>query len=110
MFIADGATDITYREDGVPASLKEQFSPGVFLTGGPAYPYWAVNLTHTTAFTLFSLLPLVWFVRHLMRRRERHARRTHNRCVFCGYSLTGNTSGICPECGSPVPQKAESKA
>ena len=24
-------------------------------------------------------------------------------CVACGYNLTGNTSGTCPECGSPIP-------
>lgn len=24
------------------------------------------------------------------------------RCVSCGYDLTGNVSGICPECGTPV--------
>ncbi len=24
----------------------------------------------------------------------------------CGYSLTGNTSGTCPECGTPVPQSS----
>ncbi len=24
-------------------------------------------------------------------------------CLSCGYDLTGNTSGTCPECGSPVP-------
>ena len=23
-------------------------------------------------------------------------------CRRCGYSLTGNVSGICPECGTPV--------
>jgi hypothetical protein len=23
-------------------------------------------------------------------------------CVQCGYSLTGNTSGICPECGTSI--------
>lgn len=23
-------------------------------------------------------------------------------CVSCGYDLTGNTSGICPECGTPA--------
>jgi len=25
-------------------------------------------------------------------------------CVPCGYDLTGNTSGICPECGAAVPK------
>jgi len=24
------------------------------------------------------------------------------RCNQCGYNLTGNTSGVCPECGTPV--------
>ena len=23
-------------------------------------------------------------------------------CHSCGYSLTGNVSGVCPECGTPV--------
>ena len=23
-------------------------------------------------------------------------------CVQCGYNLTGNVSGVCPECGSPI--------
>jgi hypothetical protein len=26
--------------------------------------------------------------------------RKHHRCLACGYDLTGNTSGICPECGA----------
>lgn len=25
-------------------------------------------------------------------------------CQFCGYNLTANTSGICPECGTPIPR------
>lgn len=25
------------------------------------------------------------------------------RCRSCGYDLTGNTSGTCPECGTPTP-------
>ena len=25
-------------------------------------------------------------------------------CIPCGYDLTGNVSGICPECGSPIPE------
>jgi len=25
-------------------------------------------------------------------------------CRKCGYDLTGNISGICPECGTPIPQ------
>lgn len=29
-------------------------------------------------------------------------RRWDNQCVDCGYSLKGNTSGVCPECGRKV--------
>jgi hypothetical protein len=38
-------------------------------------------------------------------RRARHVRemqRRAGRCVACGYDLTGNISGICPECGTKV--------
>jgi len=32
--------------------------------------------------------------------------RSHDdpRCKACGYDLTGNESGICPECGNPSPE------
>jgi hypothetical protein len=27
-------------------------------------------------------------------------------CQSCDYNLTGNVSGICPECGTPIPDQA----
>ena len=36
-------------------------------------------------------------------RRQRELRRRHEGyCVRCGYDLTGNRSGVCPECGHRV--------
>ena len=35
----------------------------------------------------------------------RWLRRKHGLCVRCGYNLTGNTSGICSECGEPTTRK-----
>ena len=36
-------------------------------------------------------------------RRERKRRyRRPDQCAACGYDLTGNVSGVCPECGTPV--------
>lgn len=32
------------------------------------------------------------------------------RCCGCGYNLTGNVSGICPECGTPVPKRTADAA
>ena len=33
----------------------------------------------------------------------RSLRRSPLDCQHCGYSLAGNVSGVCPECGTPVP-------
>ena len=33
---------------------------------------------------------------------RRRYRRLHGLCEGCGYNLTGNTSGACPECGSAI--------
>ena len=30
---------------------------------------------------------------------RREALQSQGRCVACGYNLTGNVSGVCPECG-----------
>jgi hypothetical protein len=53
------------------------------------------------AAVLCVLALLVWtpsMVRHFRRFRYRRA----NRCPRCGYDLTGNVSGQCPECGAAV--------
>jgi hypothetical protein len=56
-----------------------------------ALPHWAAVLT-------LGLLPAGRFVSH---RRRRTARGS---CARCGCDLTGNTGGICPECGTPRTQ------
>jgi hypothetical protein len=33
---------------------------------------------------------------------RRAARRAANCCIRCGYDLTANTSGVCPECGKRI--------
>jgi hypothetical protein len=37
-------------------------------------------------------------------------RAANGQCTSCGYSLTGNTSGTCPECGTPVPKTPAEKS
>lgn len=46
--------------------------------------------------TLASALPLAW----LLWRRRRRPR--PGVCGKCAYDLTGNVSGVCPECGTPI--------
>lgn len=40
----------------------------------------------------------LWWTVGRPRRTER--RRAEGRCLRCGYSLHGNLSGVCPECGT----------
>lgn len=47
-----------------------------------------------------AILPLGWIGSRCAASLRRRQRRRQVRCVTCGYSLTGNTSGACPECGS----------
>ena len=35
--------------------------------------------------------------------RLNRAKSNHAQCGACGYNLTGNESGVCPECGRRVP-------
>ena len=50
-------------------------------------------------------LPLVVFAipTAILWRRDRRPRKGH--CPHCGYNLTGNESGKCPECATPVPKQ-----
>jgi hypothetical protein len=62
-------------------------------------PFWAIVV-------LTSLAPICW----LLKWRRDRSHFGAGRCTSCGYNLTGNTSGICPECGTPVPRKPEATA
>jgi hypothetical protein len=59
-----------------------------------AVPLWALLV-------LLSIYPAYVFLREPLR----HWRRSRKGlCVKCGYDLTGNVSGTCPECGTEVKQ------
>ena len=48
---------------------------------------WAIGLA-------FAIAPAAWILRFAMKRRIKPGC-----CAACGYDLTGNISGVCPECG-----------
>ena len=83
-------------EDLVSAELtqdKRQY----LLTTKPIM--WAIGLPVWALSLLFFTYPIVAFVRGPLRRWHR---RRGCLCIGCGYDLTGNVSGVCPECGRPV--------
>jgi len=46
--------------------------------------------------------PIVAVVAGRRMRRRRRIRAWRGLCETCGYDLTGNTSGVCPECGESM--------
>jgi hypothetical protein len=76
-------------EVGLPFSYRRfQFQHGQTIL--VYIPHWFV------AALLAAFLGLV-----IIRAWRRHRGRT-NACRCCGYNLTGNISGRCPECGTPL--------
>ncbi len=66
------------------------------LGGGMRYATgWYVLLDIPTWAGILTAYPCIAAVREAVRRR----RDRHGRCRSCGYDLTGNVSGRCPECG-----------
>ena len=60
--------------------------------------YWFATLISSTPLCLLLALGAV-------RRLRRYRRRKMNACPHCGYNLTGNESGVCSECSTPVPKQ-----
>ena len=49
---------------------------------------------------VFAAYPCFVFFRTRLRRRVILERQLEGLCTRCAYDLTGNTSGVCPECGT----------
>jgi hypothetical protein len=72
--------------------LSEESFPGPSTRRSVWLPYWLLT-------ALMLILPAFQ-----LRRRLREQRKVkQGRCSSCGYDLTGNRSGICPECGRALP-------
>lgn len=62
------------------------------------------SLFTRVAIRLGLLVPILSLIAETWRQRSnrRTKRKRQPTCAKCGYNLTGNVSGICPECGSAV--------
>ena len=92
IFVAQGRVVVDYRSRDDPVWPYGSIRPGVV-----EFPCWAPVL-------LFSAWPIFAFIRGPYRRARRCAEgfRYSVLCVSCGYNLTGNESGVCPECGRTI--------
>lgn len=75
--------------------------------------YWHRRLDARLVFVPAWVLPVViasYPLILLAGMMRRHAAIRRGCCGSCGYNLSGNTSGVCPECGTAVPNESASKS
>ena len=74
--------------------------PSMVASGRPllvttcVYPLWLLFLG-------ISAICLLMITTRQLRRRTK----TATTCTCCEYDLVGNESGVCPECGTPIPEE-----
>jgi hypothetical protein len=72
---------------------------------------WAGDATRQRVFVVPGWSLVLFFVGGvlvLFMSGNRNANARHkgvHPCMTCGYCLTGNVSGLCPECGTPIPEE-----
>jgi hypothetical protein len=105
---------IVYAFEGrlcVAYAEKICFHPGVelFYSGGSSSTYVGMGNAPPHSVSVRRLMTLAWvpllwpswvLSRWLYFRVKRGRRVREGLCLSCGYDLTGNTSGMCPECGT----------
>lgn len=61
--------------------------------------YYSIDLPFWMTTILFALYPLYYLTFHTLRNKLQAHR---GFCIQCSYNLTGNESGVCPECGTEI--------
>ena len=90
---------------GIPASLV---MPKILLIAAAIYAGHVSRYPRLMSMSeRFFTLAVIFAVLLLATGRTlAYRRRVAGSCASCGYNLSGNISGTCPECGSPVPTSA----
>ena len=81
-----GVTTFTYRVTAVSVSR--------------AHRIFCIRISETIAVVLSGVLPVLWV---FLRFTAKNGPLSVSRCPTCGYDLTCNVSGTCPECGKAAP-------
>jgi hypothetical protein len=84
-----------YLPQGVPMYRALGFVAISHLPGNSPNLALSFMIPHACGCLLASILPVWWYIRH----RRCRSSSPSPACRNCGYNLTGNVSGVCPECG-----------
>jgi len=91
----------TRQPIGFRQSFKRNLSIGIpFVTGIAVFIIALSPLNGLRSGDSWARTMVIW------RKHERKApfEPLSTVCIPCGYDLTGNVSGVCPECGTPIPE------
>lgn len=69
-----------------------------------SYRYREIGFDIWLPVLLLATAPTWFLIRYSIGPLRRNRRSKLGLCLNCGYDLTGNVSGVCPECGSEVGQ------
>lgn len=90
----DGGTDVF----GPVNWSLEGGGTRIALSGAGGWQYGELSAPAWLLVLALGIYPTAHVSVPALRRRRR---KTRGECVNCGYSLMGNVSGVCPECGKP---------
>lgn len=83
--------------------LGLEFSRSVSEMDSNIYKITTAKIPLVHLFIIFAACPTLVLIKAI---RGRH-RAKPGHCSKCGYDLTGNISGVCPECGTTIFRKSE---
>ena len=95
-----------WPSDSPMLSTKTRTYPDGFIRRSPPLPVLVVRLRFWFLGALAMVLPAGRLALAAGRRWQRRRHAARGRCPACGYDLTGNASGTCPECGTAVADAA----
>jgi hypothetical protein len=98
MWIAHTRDRMTFRVVGVDRELR--FDPVTGATWNSGCVRLEILDKYLVALT--ASLPSIRLIVLARRRREKRRMGAAGRCSSCSYDLTGNVSGVCPECGMAI--------
>ncbi len=75
------------------------FTLGILTFDAPSQLQSIALITTLATSTLCAIIS----ARHHWKYCKHYYRLQSNQCPTCGYNLTANQTGICPECGTPIP-------
>jgi hypothetical protein len=108
---ADGFMGLTWIVGGVPFHTEDNGEIALLPYGRTLNRYWSASnpfpyrqyqVSLFELGLLASVIPVWWVFTRVRKRVRAYTAARDSLCVGCGYSLAGNMSGVCPECGSAI--------